>query len=185
MNLIFFLEELSAKKMLEIIAPKLLDNNIKPIYITFKGKQDLEKQIENKLRDWKNPNTVFLIMRDKDSGDCKKIKQNLLTKVIASGKQESSLVRIACHELESFYLGDLLAVEKAFSLNNLSKKQDKTKYRDPDSLTNAKEELKKIVQNYQTVSGSESIAPYLKLDGSNKSTSFNFLISGIQKLCNP
>jgi hypothetical protein len=183
MILVFFLEELSAKKMLEVIVPKIL-NNITTIYITFQGKQDLEKNIELKLKNWNVPNAKFLIMRDKDSGNCKEIKQNLLEKIQNSGKENSSLVRIACHELESFYLGDLSAVGDAFNLNNISKNQDKKKYRNPDNLTNAKEELKKVINNYAEISGSKKISPFLKLDNSNKSVSFNFLISGIQKLCN-
>ncbi len=95
-----------------------------------------------------------------------------------------SIVRIACHELESFYLGDLTAVEKGLSINNLSKKQNRTKFKNPDNLNNAKEELQKIAANYQQISGAKSIAPHLKLDNSNKSISFNFLVSGVQKLCN-
>jgi hypothetical protein len=34
---------------------------------------------------------------------------------------------------------------------------------------------------YQKMHGSRSIAPFLKLDGSNASKSFNVLLSGIQK----
>jgi hypothetical protein len=185
MNLVFFLEEGSAKCMLEIIAPKILNNvNIEIHYYVFQGKQDLEKQIKLKIQYWGKPDTVFLVMRDKDSGDCKEIKKNLLQKIEDTGKIDNSLVRIACHELESFYLGDLLAVEKGLLVANLSKKQNKTKYRNPDNLANAKQELKKIAKNYTEVGGSRKIAPHLKLDDSNRSTSFKFLISGIHKLCN-
>ena len=35
---------------------------------------------------------------------------------------------------------------------------------------------------YQKIQGSAAIAPFLKLDGSNQSTSFNMLISGIRKI---
>ena len=50
--------------------------------------------------------------RDKDSGDCRSIKRKMAQKVQNSGKMDKTLIRIACHELESFYLGDLSAVEK-------------------------------------------------------------------------
>jgi len=185
MNLVCFTEEESAKEMLEIILRRIFLDNISFIVISFEGKSDLDKQIEKKIKNWNTPDTVFLIMRDQDSGNCKIIKQDLLAKIENTGKKNNSLVRIACHELESFYLGDLLAVEKAFSLKNIAKKQSKVNYKNPDNLNNAKQELRKIAKNYQPISGSKLISPYLKLNNSNKSTSFNILISGIQKLCNP
>lgn len=179
--MIFLLEESSAKAMIDTIMPKLLPDIVHKS-IAFEGKQDLEKQLLRKLRAWKTPNTVFLIMRDQDSGNCKEIKQNLLNIVKNSGKTMVSLVRVVCHELESFYLGDLLAVELELKVNNLAKKQNKSKFRTPDTLSNSKQELKKVAKNYQQISGSEAIAQYLRLDGSNKSISFNMLINGIIKL---
>jgi hypothetical protein len=182
-NLVFLLEELSAEEMLKGVLPKILPEGIHVKFIVFEGKQDLEKQLERKLRAWQQPNSVFLVMRDKDGGDCSVIKQQLLAKVIASGKQDITLVRIACTELESFYLGDLNAVEKGLGIANLAKKQGEKKYRSSDYLANASQELSKLTQrNYQKVSGSRAIGPYLKTDGSNCSHSFNVLIAGIEKL---
>lgn len=182
-TLVCFVEEESAKEMLGIILKNILSNEITHKIIAFEGKQDLGKQIERKLRCWNTPNSVFLIMRDQDSGDCKVIKQDLLEKVANSGKKTTSVVRIACRELESFYLGDLQAVEDGLKQNNLSKLQNNKKFRDPDRLNNAKEELEKISKGvYQEISGSRSISTHLKLDGSNKSTSFNVLLSGIRDL---
>ncbi len=184
MNLVCFTEERSAKEMLQIIIPKILPANYNLHHIiAFDGKQDLEKQIKLKLKNWQLPNTKFLIIRDQDSGDCITIKKELLEKVEFSGKQDVSLVRIACRELESFYLGDLLAIETGLNIKKLSKQQNKEKYRTPDTLPNAKKELQRIAKNYCQISGSRAISHHLKLNGSNKSTSFNFLISGIQKLC--
>ncbi len=168
--------------MLKIILPKLIPN-IKTTVINFQGKQDLEKNIENKLKFWKTPDTVFLVTREQDSGDCQVIKEGLLQKVISSGKENVSLIRIACHELENFYLGDLLAVETGMGIANLSKRKNKKKFRTPDTILRAKEELQKIAKTYQPVSGSRNISKCLNLDGNNKSISFNFLISGIRKLC--
>jgi hypothetical protein len=168
--------------MLDIILPKLIPS-IETTIINFEGKQDLEKNIEKKIKHWGTPDTVFLVTRDQDSEDCQVIKERLLQKVISSGKENVSLIRIACHELESFYLGDLLAVEKGMNIANLSKKQNKKKFRTPDTIVEAKEELQKIAKTYQPVSGSKKISKYLELDGNNKSISFNFLISGIKKLC--
>lgn len=91
------------------------------------------------------------------------------------------MIRIACHELESFYLGDLAAVKQTYGIRLPS--QQTRKYRTPDALANAADELKRITkQEYQKVDGSRRIAEHMKLDGSNSSTSFNILISGIQRL---
>jgi len=181
--LICLLEEPSAREMLKGILPRILPENVYVQYVVFEGKQDLEKQIERRMRHWRKPDSVFLIMRDQDSGDCMVIKKNLLNKVISSGRQDAAMIRIACRELESFYLGDLEAVETGLAIDGLGKRQEKRKYRFPDSLSNAAEEMSKLTdERYQKVAGSRAIGPYLKIDGSSKSHSFNVLLNGIKKL---
>ncbi len=183
--LVLLLEERSAAEMLKGILPKILPEEVNVKYVIFEGKQDLEKQLERRLKGWQQPHSAFLVMRDKDSGDCLQIKQQLTDKINASGKQAMTLIRIACTELESFYLGDLNAVEQGLGISNLAIKQQKKKYRTPDKLSNASEELQKLTQRkYQKVSGSRAIAPHLKLDGSNHSHSFNVLLTGLKKLMN-
>lgn len=182
-SLVCLLEEPSAKEMLKGILPNLLPQEIEIQYIVFEGKQDLDNQLEKRLKGWQTPNSVFLVMRDKDAGDCMKIKQALVEKVRASGKEAVTLIRIACRELESFYLGDLRAVEQGLKIARLAERQQKAKYRTPDTLGNAAEELYKLTgKKYQKVSGSREISPYLKTDGTNYSHSFNVLLRGIEKL---
>lgn len=181
--LVFLLEELSAQEMLKGVLPNILPDTINVRYIVFEGKQDLEKQLERRLKGWQQPNSVFLVMRDKDGGDCVVIKQRLAEKVLASGKQDVTLIRIACTELESFYLGDLSAIEQGLEISNLSKRQQESKFRTPDMLSNASQELENLTQRkYQKVGGSRAISPYLKTNGSNRSHSFNALLTGITKL---
>ena len=179
-KLVYLLEEESAKNMLQGILPRMLPDT--PVqYITFEGKQDLEQQMVRKIRLWREPDSRFIVLRDKDSGDCTLIKQRLLELTQQSGKAESCLVRIACHELESFFLGDLAAVADALEMPAVMKKQNKKPYRTPDNVANAAEELKKITGGkYRKLAGSRAIAPYLKLDGSNLSHSFRVLCSGIR-----
>ncbi|AYQ56287.1 hypothetical protein MS2017_0548 [Bathymodiolus thermophilus thioautotrophic gill symbiont] len=183
MHLVCFTEERSAKKMLEIVLPKILPDNFSFLVISFEGKSDLDKQIEKKLKNYQRPDTVFLILRDQDAAVCTNVKQQLLNKVRNSGKAKVSLVRIACHELENFYLGDLSAIEQAFN-KTLASSQASKKFRDVDKLTNAKQILKRITnKKYQPISGSKAITPYLKLNNSNTSVSFNMLLLGIKDLC--
>lgn len=180
-TVVFFLEEPSAKEMLRGVLPRILPENMQVRYIVFQGKQDLEKSLKNKLRAWKIPNSVFVVMCDKDSGDCKAIKVKLVNLCREAGR-EGVLVRIACRELESFYLGDLAAVEKGLCVNGLKRQQQNKKFRNPDGLNNAAEELFKLTNNgYDKVAGSRAISPYLDLN-INRSKSFNALITGIKNL---
>lgn len=179
-TLVFCLEEPSAKAMLEGIIPRLYPD-VEVRYIVFEGKQDLHKQLVRRLRYWQG-DAQFVVMRDQDSGNCHIIKDQLKSLCDQAGRP-NALIRIACRELESFYLGDLAAVEQGLSLSGLAKQQANRKFRDPDQLVNAAEELKKITKNkYQKLAGSRSIGPFLRMDASHCSTSFRALISGLQHL---
>ena len=150
-------------------------------FIVFEGKQDLHKRLVMRLRGWQG-DALFVVMRDQDSGNCVDIKAQLSALCEEAGHPDA-LVRIACRELESFYLGDLAAVEQGLSVTGLARQQGNQKFRDPDRLVNAAEELKKITKNsYQKLSGSRSIAPFLRLDEGHRSTSFKALLSGLQRL---
>ena len=137
-------------------------------------------QITPKLQGSNNPNAIFIILRDQDSGDCKVIKTKLQQKCQEANKFQT-IVRIACRELESWYIADLQAVEKAFNKTNLSALQNKNKFRNPDNLESPSKELKSLVPEYQKINGSRTIAPYLNLDNA-RSLSFYHFISAIKKI---
>ncbi|HKZ36508.1 MAG TPA: DUF4276 family protein [Chryseolinea sp.] len=181
-NIVFFLEEPSAQEMLKVMLPRMINpDEVSFRYVVFEGKSDLEKNIERKIRAWKQPDTRFVILRDQDSGDCRLIKQRLLSKC-QSVSESKILVRIACRELESWYLGDLLAVEKGLEIPNLAKYQTNKKFRNPDNLNNASEELHKLTsKRYQKVAGSRKIGKHLSLQH-NQSHSFQVFIKGLKRL---
>lgn len=183
-TLICLLEERSAGEMLGVLLPKLLPPDVGSKIVPFEGKGDLDGGLARKLRGWTDRNALFLVLRDQDSGDCRCVKGMLWEKILATRKSEVSCVRIACCELESFYLGQLSAVEQGLGIRGLGSRQNISKYRDPDLLRNAKEELRKLTGNrYQPISGSRSIAPYLSVEeGVNRSRSFNALLRGIRNL---
>ncbi|MDP8244211.1 MAG: DUF4276 family protein [Candidatus Hinthialibacter antarcticus] len=180
-TLVFFLEEPSAKEMLKGVLPKVIPEGIYPDFKIFEGKQDLEKNLGKILRAWNTPDCVFMILQDQDSGDCKIIKETLF-QICDNATNSPVMVRIACRELESFYLGDLEAVEKGLKIPGLSQKQNKEKFRHPDRLGTPSMELSNLTKGaYQKVSGSRAIAPHLDLNN-NKSLSFKMLINGVKKL---
>ncbi|HML53515.1 DUF4276 family protein [Solidesulfovibrio carbinolicus] len=180
-TLVFCLEEPSAKAMLERIVFRVMPSYWQVRYVIFQGKQHLEKNIVRKLKSWCLPDSVFIIVRDQDSGDCKAIKSKLARLCEESGKT-SVLIRIACRELESFYLGDLAAVEQGLNLSGIKKLQQKKKYRNPDNLGSPSKELSVLTgYAYEKMSGSRAIAPFMALDH-NCSKSFQALLAGIQKM---
>jgi hypothetical protein len=182
-TLVFLLEEPSAEEMLKALLPRLLSAEATVEYIVFGGKSPLENKLERRMHLWQKPDSRFIVMRDQDAGDCKKIKAGLTEKCIRTGK-ERFLVRIVCRELESFYLGDLAAVEKGLGIKGLHKQQNKSGFRSPDDkIGNPYQELLKLSHGqYQKRSGSRAIAPHLSLDGSNRSRSFNALLDGIRRM---
>lgn len=182
-ELVFLLEEPSAKAMLESLLPRMLNVDMKFRCIPFEGKQDLEKQMVRKIRAYQNDQARFIILRDQDNHpDCLAIKRKLLDLCNDAGKPDKCLVRIACRELETFYLADLQAVGQALQLDGLAKHQQSKKFRMPDQLGGPSKELKTLTkQRYEKVAGSRAIGQYLSLDN-ERSPSFRNLIAAIRRL---
>jgi len=180
---VFLLEEESARAMLAGVLPRVLDPAVQPRWIVFEGKQDLEKQLVKRLRGYQNPHARFLVLRDQDSTpDCKVVKARLLELCGQAGRSAVSLVRIACRELEAFYLADLKAVEAALDLKDLSRHQLSAKFRSPDHLGTPSGELVKLTGGaYQKVSGSRLLGTHLDL-GDARSASFKNLVAGVRRL---
>ena len=124
-ELVFLLEERSMKELLEVLLPRIIPETVTFKCIHHEGKQDLEKSIPRKLKAWKTAGR-FVIIRDQDSGDCVEIKNNLKNLSNKSGRSDT-LIGIVCHELESWFLGDLAAVEKAFELKTGKFSKTRTK----------------------------------------------------------
>ena len=124
----------------------------------------------------------FVILRDQDAHpECRAVKGRLVDICRRAGKQDS-LVRIACRELESFYLADLAAVEKGLNQSGLARRQNKIKFRNPDSISSPSRELANLTGGqYQKVGGSRAIAPHLDLDN-QRSSSFKNLVARLRRL---
>jgi hypothetical protein len=178
--LVFLLEEPSAQDALEAWLPKLLPNHVAIRFIVFQGKQDLERRMTMKLRHWLLPDSRFIVLRDQDSGDCRVIKRGLVGKCVDAGRPDA-VVRIACRELEAFFVGDWEAVAEAFQRPSLAKLAGKANYRNPDRLGSPSYELKHHIPGYQKREGARRIAPLMNLQ-KNASASFIALIDAIQQL---
>lgn len=179
-RIVILTEEASMKETLTVLLPKLDVKNF--LILAFQGKSDLERQIPIKLNGWKEPNSVFIILRDNDGGNCKGLKGSLL-ELIPHHIKDRCIIRIVCQELESWFLGDLRAVYDAGlgASQRIATQQSKQKFRQPDNLTNAKEELKKIAPGYKQLSGSRAIAGKMNME-TNRSESFHQFVSGLKRL---
>lgn len=181
MNLVFFLEEPSAREMLKGLIPRMFPFPMDVRYVVFEGKQDLDRNIARRLRGWRDPNSILVVMRDQDAADCTNVKRSLVWKCQDAGRADT-VVRIACRELESWYFGDLAAVESGLGISDLVRHGRKRKYRVPDDIHSPAVELAKITGNaYQKVSGSRAIGPVLSME-SNKSHSFGVFVEGIRRV---
>ena len=187
MNVAFFLEELSAREMLNGLLPRILPPQVTVRYVVFQGKHDLDNNLVRKLRGWQTPNTMFVVLQDQDGANCVALKQRLRRQCDDAGKPDA-VVRIVCRELESWYFGyfgDLQAVEQGLELHNMRRHARHSKYRVPDSIHSPASELKKITHGaYQKVGGSRAIGHRMSLEG-NTSHSFGVFVEAVRRLVGP
>ncbi|NBB58919.1 DUF4276 family protein [Pseudomonas sp. ODNR1LW] len=180
MNLIFMLEEPSMRYFIDGFIRRVLPEGVNVQYLVHEGKQDLDKSIPRKLKAWKIPNSYFVIVRDKDAEDPLKLKKRLSDMCVANDRPDT-LIRIAVHHLESWVLGDFNAVALAFNKPNLKALSANRKYRNPDMLANASEEVSRLIPGYQKVNGAREVSKYID-PNNNSSSSFNVFVSGVRSL---
>ncbi len=182
-ELVFLVEGEAEKHLLAALLPRLLPDGIGHRVIPFEGKQDMEKRMGLRIRSYQNPNARFIVLRDQDShADCVAVKQSLQARCQGTGREAHCLVRIACTELETFYLADLAAVAQALEMPGLVKHQENRKFRSPDQLGSPSQELKALTKNrYEKRAGSRAIGQHLALEN-NRSPSFRHFVAGIRRL---
>jgi len=176
-TLVFLLEEPSMAAVLEVLLPKILPDNVYFQLVPHEGKSDLDRSIPKKLRAWRAPGVYFVIVRDRESAECKNLKRHLLALCQAGGRPDS-LVRIVCPSLEAWFLGDLQAVERAFQLNGLTTKSRLKRFTNPDHFDNAPDELKRMIKHYRKLGGARTIAPHLD-PANNRSHSYGVFRDGV------
>jgi hypothetical protein len=177
MMLVIFTEEPSMKVFLETLIHRIYPK-ISLKIIAYQGKQDLEKNVARHIRNWHTPNSKFIVVHDQDSWDCIFLKDKLVT--ICSLAAPNVTIRIACHELESWYWGDLTAVSTAFGKSSIIVLSRKRKYRIADEIENPKSELKKQLPQYEQIAGAKAIAEYIDITR-NTSHSFQVFFRTISK----
>ncbi|MDA8336512.1 MAG: DUF4276 family protein [Peptococcaceae bacterium] len=179
-KIVFLLEEPSIKEFLQVFLPGILPPRVTFQLVPHDGKQDLERSIPRKMRAWREPGVRFVVVRDQDGADCRAVKDKLGCMCAEAGRDDS-LVRIVCNELEAWFLGDLAAVAGAYDEPSVARMQNKSRYRNPDSIIGAARELKRIVPEYQKLSGARKIAEHIDVMV-NGSKSFHVFVDGVLRL---
>lgn len=183
----FLLEEQSMATVLEILLPKILPPKWVLNYNVFlrphEGKSDLRRSIPRKIRSFAHETQPvgIIILHDQDANDCRVLKQDLISlchNALSGGPVSPNLIRIVCRELEAWYLGDMAAIQAAYPRFQADRHQNKAKFRIPDAC-NAKDELRKILREFQPISSARAIAPHLDISV-NQSVSFQCFVNGLQ-----
>lgn len=121
-----------------------------------------------------------MVVQDQDSWDCFELKKMLITIIENENPDMNYVVRIACREVENWYLGDLQAIEHLYPKTKASTLKSKSKYRNVDKVTGSYE-LKKLTVDFTKTACARQIAPIININ-TNRSLSFNHFVRGVHKL---
>lgn len=178
-EVVFLLEERSMKAFLDELLPRVVPE-LQYKLVSHEGKRDLVNSFPRKLKAWCTPAARFVIVYDQDSANCIALKQKLQA-LVPEARRSVTWIRIACRELESWLLGDLDALAKAFNKPAMTELVNKKKFRHPDRLGNPAEELCKLVPDYQKIKGARLVAQFIEPD-TNTSHSFGVFMRIIHQL---
>ncbi|MDM8567150.1 DUF4276 family protein [Candidatus Halobeggiatoa sp. HSG11] len=185
--MIFFLvEDYSTRKFLEGILPRLEFENFEIKH--HRGKEDLTSYLPKIVPSLSKRAKQIIIILDQDKQDCVKLKNALNDKMVHCACEYK--IRIACYELEAWFLGDMAAISKCSLRFKASYFKGKEKYRDIDKIEKPSSVIEKIVPNWKKDYTSKpkfakTIAPFMSLEqrGSkqaNRSHSFHVLLETLR-----
>ncbi len=113
----------------------------------------------------------------------KKLNSSIKNAFFRENKTADVLVKIVCHELESWYLGSQQALGKAFGEKHAKKIRNKSQYRDPDSHPQPSADLERLIPQFQKVGGAREIALHLsEFSRENTSKSFQTFLGSMDCL---
>ena len=130
---------------LQTLLPQILPDGSTFRVHPFRGKRDLLKKLQDRLRayaNWMPKHFRIVVVIDRDSNDCRTLKEQLetiaensclLTRSRASDDSWQVANRIAIEELEAWYFGDWEAVRKAYPRVSPNV-PNQARYRDPDAI---------------------------------------------------
>lgn len=168
------------KAFFEELLPRMLPPDVSVKLVAHEGKTDLERSIPRKLRAWRTPATRFVVIRDQDAGDCREIKQRLVAMCAEAGRPDT-LVRIACRELEAYYLGAPGQLAAASGDDGWVDRARRAQFRDPDAVVRPSAVVLRSAPTHGKVSLGRAMGRTIPLDGT-ASGSFRALVEGVRRI---
>lgn len=185
-------EEPSAEVALQVLLPKVVPGVPFEI-ISLDNKARLLRELPRRLHDytyyWAQTGLRVLVLIDRDDDDCVELKTRLLSAADEAGLPTGAVVfRIVIEELESWFLGDVPALCKAYQRIPASLAEH-AKYRDPESVSGgAWEGLEHVLRKHgyhrkglRKVQAAREIAPHMDVEN-NRSQSFQVFRDGLRRL---
>lgn len=154
-HVVFLVEEASLEAALTELLPRMLGDVTFELH-QFGGKARLLARLPGRLAGyaaWLPPTHRIVVVLDRDSDDCMQLKEKLIEVSKQAGLKPKSgagpwqvAYRIAIEELEAWFFGDWVAVQKAYARVRVTVPQ-KAAFRDPDQIKGGTwEALERILQ---------------------------------------
>ena len=178
-NVLFLLEEESAEEMLRKFLPRCFPT-LRCTYRRFSGVNNLLNRLEKTIRNHVDAQCPIVILCDQDDNDCTERKEHVLARCKKSGQHSRCIIRIACHELESWYLAQLDIVASRLGVPELTGRQQR--YNNPDNVAKPSKELERITKRqYQKIKGSRIMGQHLDPDV-ERSISFKHFVDALRRI---
>jgi len=182
--IVFLVEDYSTKKFLEGILPRLGFEEHQFEIKHHRGKEDLISHLNQIIPSLSKRAEQIIVIIDQDKQNCVKLKNKIQEKMAWCTCEYK--IRIACYELEAWFLGDMEAIAKCSPRFKASFFQGKKKYRDVDNIPKPSSVIEQIVPDWKERYASkpkfaEKIAQEVSLKGqnfeqANRSHSFHVLL---------
>ncbi len=197
-RLVLLVEEESMRVALEALLPAVV-RGVPHEVIVFQGKADLLRKLPSRLAGLRHevPYGVRIaILLDRDDDDCRELVEKLRAAVQGAGlavdragpRRGDVLCRVACEELEAWFLGDVAALCAAYP-SVPPTLADRALFRDPDAVPGGTwERLERVLQDagyyrdrFPKTKVAAEVARDMRVDR-NRSHSFQVTISGLRRL---
>lgn len=186
-------EEPSMEAFLDGLLPRMLPRDHTFRIHSFRGKADLLRKLPSRLQGyerWLLDEVRIIVLVDRDNDDCYKLKERLERAASASGLLTRStsgslpwqvVNRIVIEELEAWYFGDWVAVQRAYPRTSASTTRQ-ARYRDPDAIMGGTwEAFERIMKRHgyfktglRKIEAAKSVAAHIDPDRNGSRSFVNF-----------
>ncbi|MDA4891589.1 DUF4276 family protein [Streptomyces sp. MPA0124] len=199
------LEEPSAENALRILVPRLVSHAEEHVNFelrVFRGKDDLLRKLPDRLRGYaswaRHADVRILVLVDRDDDECVVLKREIDRLAVEAGLTlhtrdavptgGSFKTRIACEEIEAWFLGDAEALRSAYP--RVAKNfEHRAGFRDVDNIHGGTwEKLQRILQDagyfsngLRKIELARTLAPLMSTDH-NRSVSFRYFCEAVRDL---